>query len=758
MPFDFAADFADVASEFADVAFEATDVASEILDSGAEFLNEFGDFADFDFASFESGLDLSGGIDTFNYAEVGSFAGDASWWDANNFGDIFGGPEPLGDLGGAGFTSPFDKVSDFFGDLKDSVIGPEQLAGPGAGSSFFGSLVDRASSVLPSTDQLAAQIQKSVTQQIVSTGIKAAAGAISGATAGIPVVGGIVSGAVNRTAGAVNASINQQIGRGTNLGNISLAQLTGITPNIGIPNVPGIQVASLGPVPLNNILVKPTPAFANGQPLPIQTPGVNPTATQATVFDNYQSSFDAETGAYAVIGQDGLPLSGYSNLTEEQANQIAQEANANARDAGSLQPTVQQVNPSVTQAVNQETGDYYVPAPDTAPGVSQIERSAGPVGYTTAYDVESNTYSVVNLATGLPVTTGLTEQQAQLQAQEQGFYDEGIPVQPGDALAGPPLALAGNLTPEQLNQIAAAQGVDAGDVAAGGVTDQQLFNAEAATTAALRDQARQQQTIRDQRQNKAQAGDWRVRLRLAPNSNYLYNDPDCGPVLWPLQVTDGVIFPYTPAIDLAYKANYSAYDLTHSNYKGYFYQNSAVDLINVRATFTAQDTQEANYLLAVIHFFRSATKMFYGQDAQRGSPPPLCYLSGYGDYQFSEHPVVISQFNYNLPADVNYIRSQTATNVGVNLAPTTRNRQSIAGNPLSYALQRLKTLGQGINKGALDFTFATSGSLGVGNPTYVPTKIEITLALLPMQSRQQVSKQFSLKGFANGNLLKGGFW
>jgi hypothetical protein len=30
--------------------------------------------------------------------------------------------------------------------------------------------------------------------------------------------------------------------------------------------------------------------------------------------------------------------------------------------------------------------------------------------------------------------------------------------------------------------------------------------------------------------------------------------------------------------------------------------------------------------------------------------------------------------------------------------------------------------------------------------------------LFPMQSREQVSKQFSLKNFANGNLLKGGFW
>jgi hypothetical protein len=42
--------------------------------------------------------------------------------------------------------------------------------------------------------------------------------------------------------------------------------------------------------------------------------------------------------------------------------------------------------------------------------------------------------------------------------------------------------------------------------------------------------------------------------------------------------------------------------------------------------------------------------------------------------------------------------------------------------------------------------------------TYVPTKIEISLTLMPMQTRDQVSKLFSLKDFANGNLIRGGFW
>jgi hypothetical protein len=63
----------------------------------------------------------------------------------------------------------------------------------------------------------------------------------------------------------------------------------------------------------------------------------------------------------------------------------------------------------------------------------------------------------------------------------------------------------------------------------------------------------------------------------------------------------------------------------------------------------------------------------------------------------------------------------------------------------------------GLSKGALDPRLA-SNTLGLDDPTYVPTKMDINLMLYPIQSREQVSKQFSVKNFANGNLLKGGFW
>jgi hypothetical protein len=275
---------------------------------------------------------------------------------------------------------------------------------------------------------------------------------------------------------------------------------------------------------------------------------------------------------------------------------------------------------------------------------------------------------------------------------------------------------------------------------------------QATAEAAARDRARQQQTIAGQRR-QINNGDWRVRLRLAPQADYLYNAPRPG-ILYPLKVTDGVIFPYTPSISTAYKAKYSEYDLTHSNYRGYFYQNSYVDPIQITATFTAQSTAEANYLLAVIHFFRSVTKMFYGQDAERGAPPPLTYLSGLGEYQFNEHPCVVTQFNYTMPAEVDYIRAGSPNQLGTNQV-NQRDRQTVSTNSLFGGLNRLAAAL--LTKGAIPGVPAPPG-FAQNTPTYVPTKMEMIISLLPIQSRNQVSKQFSVKEFANGNLIKGGFW
>ena len=254
-----------------------------------------------------------------------------------------------------------------------------------------------------------------------------------------------------------------------------------------------------------------------------------------------------------------------------------------------------------------------------------------------------------------------------------------------------------------------------------------------------------------QAQKFEQKKDWRVRLSLAPSASYLYKVAGPGDLLEPLKATDGVIFPYSPTINTSYRANYDPSEVTHSNYKLQFYKNSSVDDVSITAEFTAQDTVEANYMLAVIHFFKSVTKMFYGQDKdpRAGTPPPLVYLSGYGAYQFDNHPLVVTQFTYNLPNDVDYIRAGSVNTWGGGSVEAYGNKS----NAYVPALNRL--FGSGLSKGGVKPKPAFGVNLATQDATYVPTKISLTINMAPMVTRNDISKNFSLADYATGKLLRG---
>lgn len=233
-----------------------------------------------------------------------------------------------------------------------------------------------------------------------------------------------------------------------------------------------------------------------------------------------------------------------------------------------------------------------------------------------------------------------------------------------------------------------------------------------------------------------EVADWRVRLCLAPDANYLYKSPNAPGILAPLASTDGVVFPYTPTINTIYMANYDGVLPTHSNYRIQQYTSSAVESITLTADFTAQDTKEANYVLACIHFFRSMTKMFYGQDQnpRNGTPPPLGFFHGLGTFQFNRHPIGITNFAYALPKDVDYIRA-TNTDVGEGIVKT-----PLIGGQLSPGGSKPPA------------AFKVTDSTGI---TYVPTKMTITLSCIPILSRNTISNKFSLEQYAKGTLTRG---
>jgi len=248
--------------------------------------------------------------------------------------------------------------------------------------------------------------------------------------------------------------------------------------------------------------------------------------------------------------------------------------------------------------------------------------------------------------------------------------------------------------------------------------------------------------------------DWRVRLHLAPGADYLYNATDAG-ILAPLKETNGLIFPYTPQIQVQYNAAYENYDLVHSNYRGYFYTGSQVQNIIFTATFTANDLREANYLLAAMHFLRSATKMFYGQDDKPGMPPPIVFLSGLGEYQFNNHPCAITSVHYNLPDDVDYIPCGKVPDVAPIKPPTNPPTSTPEARRSGSAVG---AGGRPPQSGTINSAIDANGKNPYTKATYVPTKIDINFTMIPIQTRDQVSKEFSLRDYANGSLLTKGFW
>ena len=284
---------------------------------------------------------------------------------------------------------------------------------------------------------------------------------------------------------------------------------------------------------------------------------------------------------------------------------------------------------------------------------------------------------------------------------------------------------------------------------------------EANLQAAQEAQLKKQAAVQAEFQSPA-SGDWRVRLRLAPGATYLYKDTDVATsILAPLAASNGVVFPYMPTISTSYNANYDQTDLTHSNYRGQFYKSSYVGDIQISGEFTAQDTAEANYLLAVIHFFRSVTKMFYGaKDSFRGTPPPLVYLIGLGQYQFNNQPCVVRTFNYSMPNNCDYIRTKP-NNYNVNLNGRQTKTNTGSTNPVTAVLDRLRNAA--LPKGALpnvpsQTLLDLQSVTNIDNSTYVPTRCEISITLMPIQTRNQQSTLFNMKDYASGQLLKGGFW
>ena len=150
--------------------------------------------------------------------------------------------------------------------------------------------------------------------------------------------------------------------------------------------------------------------------------------------------------------------------------------------------------------------------------------------------------------------------------------------------------------------------------------------------------------------------DWRVSIA----HDMIYYEQ----IFQPLTATGGMVFPYTPQITMSHTANYETIATTHTNYPFYAYKNSQVDDITISGKFTVADEREAVYWLAMMHFLRTVTKMYFGQGQNLGNPPPICTLNGYGDFVYNNVSVVVKNFTIQMSDDVDYIVARLGSTPG----------------------------------------------------------------------------------------------
>jgi hypothetical protein len=215
--------------------------------------------------------------------------------------------------------------------------------------------------------------------------------------------------------------------------------------------------------------------------------------------------------------------------------------------------------------------------------------------------------------------------------------------------------------------------------------------------------------------SQTSSNDWRVRLHLPTGIEFFQANNS---VLAPLRTSgNSMVFPATPQVVAAHSANYNTVHPTHSNYAFNTYENSSVDDISISAEWPVENEADGKYWIASTMFLRAVTKMFYGKSSNSGAPPPLVYLSGYGDVIYNKVPVVVKQVSVDFPANVDYIK--------VPVAP----------GSVTFSARTVK------------FTNNDSATY-----SYVPTLGRFNILVSPTYSRNEVSN-FSLDEFTKGHYI-----
>jgi len=223
------------------------------------------------------------------------------------------------------------------------------------------------------------------------------------------------------------------------------------------------------------------------------------------------------------------------------------------------------------------------------------------------------------------------------------------------------------------------------------------------------------------------APDRRARLRPKPFTkmeDYVYADG----IMNVLRNTDGMVWLNTPNIDYSQNVEYNDVGILHSNTEYRSYKRTPTASLTVTGTYVASTPTDAYYMLACMHFLRSATKTDFGINAEvRAAPPPVLLFSAYGSFSFNNIPVVIKSFNINYSDDVDYVKVPL---------PSRGYAKSIGENFSQYV--------------------RVTHDLDKSEVVWIPQVMTVTVTLDQQPTPNFQTNKFSLKEFKNGDMLKKG--
>jgi hypothetical protein len=155
-------------------------------------------------------------------------------------------------------------------------------------------------------------------------------------------------------------------------------------------------------------------------------------------------------------------------------------------------------------------------------------------------------------------------------------------------------------------------------------------------------------------------------------------------LLDPLRSTDNrMIWPYTPSIQYNHNTEYQPIQTIHANQDFHVFARAPAIEFVVDGEFTIQNQLEGQYAMACLHFLRSVSKMNFGEnDPNAGTPPPVLLFNAYGPFVFNEVPVILKQFTFTFPNDVDYVEVVVAGSKTVQTTPAVTVDRRIVGENL----------------------------------------------------------------------------